>query len=242
VQSDAFERICRLDTIEDRSADFDVTPVGNEWSRRYFDGPFYVFRRDDDLPAISLVFVQTRDGNTGGDPSTLGGGPTDLHLIYQGLSRVAADAVLAGSSSVGPQTFLTIHHPELIALRLALGLPRHPLQLVLSRRARSMSSNRIQVPDTDRESFARLKRDHGIDRISCIGGRVTATALVDAGLVQDIYLTTTAIDGGEPNTPWYAGERKPRLQIIVRKKEVTDRPPLLFEHLAIGGASGLSRS
>lgn len=232
-----------LITIEDRSKQWPVTAIGNAWSRRYFDGPFYLFDPPPDIPAISLVFVQSRNGNTGGDPSALGGGATDLHLIYEGLSRVAADAVLAGASSIGPSTFFTVHHPELVALRLQMGLPRDPMQLILSRHGRSSTSVQrlvsgttspaTLVSGTNRAVFARLKREQGIQRISCIGGRKTATSLVDAGLVQDIYLTTSAIDGGEPNTPWYVGRNPPRLETIVRKKEVTDRSPLLFEHLAI---------
>ena len=40
--------------------------VENAWTRTVFDGPFYVSRpRDPQLPATSLVFVQSRDGNTG---------------------------------------------------------------------------------------------------------------------------------------------------------------------------------
>ena len=229
-----FDEVRPLVTIEDRSSEFPVTPIGNDLSRRYVDGPFYLFDPPADLPAISLVFVQSRNGNTGGpDPSDLGGGPTDLHLIYEGLSRVAADAILAGASSVGANTFLTVHHPELVALRLELGLPRHPLQLVMSRHGRSSSSTRILVPDTNHHMFAHLRRDHGIRRISCIGGAKAATSLVDAGLVQDIYLTTGAMDGGEPNTPWYVGTRPPSLSTIVRKREDSDRNPILFEHLAI---------
>lgn len=244
------DRVRRLITIEDRSADFPVTPIGNEWSRRYFDGPFYVFDVPRDLPAISLVFVQSRNGNTdASDPSDLGGGPTDRHLLYEGLSRVAADAVLAGASSVGPRSFFTVHHPELVTLRLQLGLPRHPLQLVLSHRGRWSALDRLRPPGargddfarlkripvsgTNRDDFARLKRERGIQRISCIGGRTTATSLVDAGLVQDIYLTTSALDGGEPNTPWYAGTKPPSLSTIVRKREDSAVNPILFEHLAI---------
>ena len=229
-----FDGIAPLVTLEDRSADFPVTAIGNHWSRTYFDGPFYLFDEPADLPAISLVFVQTRDGNTGAaDPSTLGGGPTDLHLLYEGLSRVAADAVLAGASSVGPDTFFTVHHPELVKLRLELGLPRDPLQFVLSHHGRSSSPSRKLVSGTNGDVFARLKREYGIRRISCIGGAKTATALVDAGLVQDIYLTTSAIEGGEPQTPWYAGESAPLLSTIVRKREDSAVNPILFEHLAI---------
>jgi riboflavin biosynthesis pyrimidine reductase len=258
----------RLVTLEDRHAGFPVTGIGNAWSREHFDGSFYVFAAPPDRPAISLVFVQTRDGNTGAsNPADLGGGPTDQHLIYEGLSRVAADGVLAGAASVGHSVFFTVTHPELVALRLELGLPRHPAQMVISNdgkfdlEARIFTTPQVQVfllagdacirkvsdeiarrpwirlvPINDdlHATFARLRRDHGIGRISAVGGRVTATSLVDSGLVQDIYLTTSPIDGGEPNTPWYVGTRAPRLDTIVKKREAAERP-ILFEHRALVG-------
>ena len=260
-------RINQLVTIEDRSAAFPVIPIGNVWSRMLFDGPFYLFEAPPDRPAISLVFVQSRDGNTGAsNPSDLGGGATDKLLIYEGLSRVAADAVLAGASSVGHNVFFTIAHPELAALRQELGLPRHPTQMVLSNEgnidlsARVFSNPEVKVlllagPACERAIAPRLgdrpwitvipiggslprafeiaRRDHGIGRISAVGGRVTATSLIDAGLVQDIYLTTSGTDGGESDTPWYVGKRALRLETVVRKREVTVKSPLLFEHLAI---------
>jgi riboflavin biosynthesis pyrimidine reductase len=92
----------------------------------------------------------------------------------------------------------------------------------------------VPINDDLRATFARLRRDHGIGRISAVGGRVTATGLVDSGLVQDIYLTTSPIDGGEPNTPWYVGTRAPRLDTIVKKREAAERP-ILFEHRALVG-------
>lgn len=257
----------RLVTIDDRSGAWPLTPIGSEWSRTYYDGPFHVFQPPADTPAISLVLVQSRDGNTGAsNPADLGGGPTDKYLLYEGLSRVAADAVLAGASSLGRNVFFTVTHPELAALRRKLGLPRHPAQMVISNdgnfdlQSRALSTpdvpafllagrgclrkwseevsrrawiTLIPVEDGLRSAFGRLRRDHGIGRISAVGGRVTATRLVDAGLVQDLYLTTSAIDGGEPDTPWYVGERRPRLETIVKKREVTLASPLLFEHLAI---------
>ena len=61
---------------------------------------------------------------------------------------------------------------------------------------------------------------------------MTATRLVDAGLVQDLYLTTSPITGGEPNTPWYAGTMPPRLATIVKKREVAEAA-ILVEHSAI---------
>jgi len=257
----------RLVTLEDCHDAFPVTGIGNAWSREHFDGPFHVFAAPPDRPAISLVFVQTRDGNTGAaNPEDLGGGPTDKHLIYEGLSRVAADGVLAGASSVGHSVFFTVTHPELVALRLELGLPRHPAQMVISNdgqfdlEARVFTTPEVPVfllagdacvtkvsdavarrpwitlmpiKDDLPATFARLRHDHGIGRISAVGGRVTATSLVDAGLVQDIYLTTSPIEGGEPNTPWYVGRRPLRLKTIVKKREAAEAP-ILFEHLAIG--------
>ena len=259
--------INRLVTIEDRSADWPLLPIGNDWSRKYYDGPFHVFAAPPDRPAISLVFVQSRNGNTGADnPAHLGGGDTDKCLLYEGLSRVAADAVMAGASSVGRHVFFTIDQPELVALRQELGLPRHPIQMVISNAGHiDLSARLFSVPEVpvivlagpgcqqkiapqihDRpwitivpigdslaDAFVRLRRDHHIGRISAVGGRVTATSLVDAGLVQDIYLTTSGIDAGEENTPWYVGERPPRLETIAKKREVTVRSPLLFEHLAL---------
>lgn len=263
--------INRLVTVEDRSSEWPVIPIGNDWSRLYYDGPFHVFAAPQDRPAISLVFVQSQNRNTGADnPGDLGGGETDKCLLYEGLSRVAADAVLAGASSVGRHQFFTVTQPELVALRLELGLLRHPTQMVLSNHGHvDLDARLFTMPDVpvlllagpecerkiapqirDRawiaivpigdslaDVFTRVRRDHHIGRISAIGGRVTATSLVDAGLVQDLYLTTSGIEGGEPDTPWYVGQKPPRLETIAKKREVTARSPLLFEHLAIGPPS-----
>ena len=108
--------------------------VGNDWTARLFDGPFYLSPpADAGRPACSLVFVQSRDGNTeAADPGVFGGGETDKHLVYEGLSRVAADAVLAGAGSVGRDQLFSVWHPQLVGLRAALGLPRHPVQIVAS--------------------------------------------------------------------------------------------------------------
>jgi riboflavin biosynthesis pyrimidine reductase len=260
-------QVRRLITVDDRSNRWPLTAIGNDWSRAFYDGPFHLFQLPVDRPAVSLVFVQSRDGNTVADnPSDLGGGPTDKHLIYEGLSRVAADGVLAGAATVGRSVFFTVKHPQLVALRRDLGLPRHPAQLVLSEQGRIDFTSRLfstpgvpmfllagdecvrrcsmevqrrpwitMVPTNGNlvATLTTLRREYGIDRISAVGGRNAATSLVDAGLVQDIYLTTSAIDAGEPDTPWYTGERMPALDVIVRKREDASERPILFDHLAI---------
>jgi riboflavin biosynthesis pyrimidine reductase len=111
--------------------------IASEWSAALFDGPFYVApSRDPSRPACSLVFVQSADGNTvAPDPAELGGGATDKHLVYEGLSRVRADAVMAGSGTVreGDIVF-SVWHPALVRLRAELGLARHPVQIVATLR------------------------------------------------------------------------------------------------------------
>ena len=77
-----------------------------------------------------------------------GAGATDKHLIYEGLSRVAADAVLVGARTVHPEAFFSVWHPELIALRESLGFPRHPAQVVVSKRGHvDLASLLFNVPD-----------------------------------------------------------------------------------------------
>ena len=49
-----FESVRPLTTIEDRSGEFPVIAIGNEWSRRYFDGPFYVFEPPPEPPLFVL--------------------------------------------------------------------------------------------------------------------------------------------------------------------------------------------
>ena len=111
--------------------------IGNEWSRALFDGDFYRTSVKQDMPQTSLVFVESNSGNTASDdPSSLGGGETDKHLIYEGLSRVDSDAVLAGATTARSDDLVfSVWHPELIALRLELGRSRHPAQVVVVRRS-----------------------------------------------------------------------------------------------------------
>jgi riboflavin biosynthesis pyrimidine reductase len=271
AQAAAAAPIAHFRTIEDRSAAFGCVQIGNSWSQEYYDGLFHLSARTQgELPCVSLCFVQSRDGNTGAqDPDALGGGPTDKHLVYEGLSRVAADGVMAGAATAeGPGAFFSVWHPQLVALRTALGLPRHPAQIVLTGRGcvdleRTLLFNVPDVPvyiiaapaacerleaaasrhatveivpmrgDDLHTSLAYLRYKRGISRISCIGGRTTATVLLDAGYVQDLCLTTTARATGEPGTPFYVGKKKLALDLMVRKRADDSDYPITFEHFAI---------
>src|SRR3954471_15818629 len=256
-------------TLEDTAGRGAFDAIGSAWTRSAFDGSFYQTPAGTGVSA-GVVFVQSREGNTGTrDPASLGGGAVDEHLIYEGLSRVAADAVAAGAGTLHADALFTVWHPELIALRGQLGLPRHPAQVVMSAdgSVRPEEVLLFNVPDVpvfvltsadgrDRlaaalaarpwvtavaarslpEQFDAL-RAAGIRRVSSVGGRRSASALVDAGLVHDIYLTTTRKSGGEPGTPWYVGTRTLRLEPVLIKEWDGAHGAVRFEHL-VPGADG----
>ena len=248
-----------------------MVEYGTAWSREKFDGAFFrtAAAAGSDLPVTSLVFVQSRDGNTVvPDPGTLGGGATDLHLIYEGLSRVDADAVMAGSATArGREIVFSVWHPDLVALRLARGHPRHPAQIVVTDRGNLRLDDGLMFQEPDLRVFVvtrtsmidslrwrvedrpwivpvdggeplslgralRKLRAQGMRVVSCVGGARTATALLQDGLVSDIYLTTSAIDGGEPNTPYYQG---PPLAVdcILLKNGQAEETGVRFEHLVV---------
>lgn len=242
-----------------------ATSIGNAWSARLFDGPFYLSPPSPRRPACCLVFVQSADGNTGAaDPATLGGGSTDKHLVYEGLSRVAADAVLVGARTVrGHDLVFSVWHPELVSLRASLGQPRHPVQIVAAlqglpvermllfnvaeipsmllttadalrqmeqaiRRRPWISSIVMNGPGDLPHAFDRL-RANGIARVSCVGGRTLAASLLDANLADDVYLTTAARAGGEPDTP--LSPRPWRGSVVVRKHGTDAESGVVFEHV-----------
>ncbi len=238
--------------------------IGSPWTEQRFDGLFYLSPLPQRLPACHLVFVQSLDGNTGArNPQTLGGGETDKHLVYEGLTRVAADGVLAGASTVrGGSIVFSVWHPELVRLRQALGQPRHPVQIIATRRGVPIDRELLyNIPElrvvllTSSSGFAAMRdavderpwitpiivesgntiddaferlRAMGVDRISAVGGRGLATELINAGLVQDLYLTTSPIAGGEPGTPIYS--RPLDLHTIVRKRGTLKESGVMFEH------------
>ena len=261
-----------LKTVEGGATD-DLDTVGNRWTRRLFDGDFFLSRVSRlsnvtrDIPATGLVFVQSRDGNTGArNPSSLGGGETDKHLIYDGLSRVAANGVLAGAETIrGSKVIFSVWHPELVELRAAMGLPRHPIQIVATLGGLTFDDTLLfNVPELPvivistavwvekmKEALARRPwirtvamaqpddlpsafrglRSIGVARISAIGGRTIARAMIDAGLVQDLYLTTSPRPGGEPNTPLSPTPLNGTL--VVRKLGTGPEAGVVFEHLIL---------
>jgi riboflavin biosynthesis pyrimidine reductase len=259
-------------TVEAHTDVAGLTSIGNPWTLDHFDGPFFESSaHDPSLPAVNTVFVQSADGNTGTpNPPELGGGLTDKHLIYEGLSSVHADAIITGASTIrGEQMIMAVWHPELVALRASLGLDRYPVQVVATHSGdldvgssllynvpdvrvyviTNDAGRRVLEPHVARRPWIRilsggpdsdvigglrtLRASAGITRVSSIGGRMLTTQLIDAGVVQDIYLTTSPKPGGEPNTPFYTGGRPLNTTPIVRKVGRDEEAGVVFEHLRL---------
>jgi riboflavin biosynthesis pyrimidine reductase len=251
--------------------DGELVAFGSEWTARLFDGPFYQSRHPAQrgLPIVNLVFVQSRDGNTiAANPQLLGGGHTDKHLIYEGLSRVNADAVLSGAITARSRSLvLSVWHPELVRLRLSLGKPRHPMQVVVTTtgdlhfdeglmfqeadlrscliapspavgplRARAARTPWVEVIDAGeplslRRGLAQLAA-RGVHVVSAIGGRRTSQSLLDERTVADVYLTTSPINAGQPETPFYTGPPLSRT-VVVEIRGTGPDAGVRFEHFEL---------
>ena len=122
-------------TVLEDAGGVDLLAIGSSWSRALFDGDFYrsAGAKSPDLPAVTLVHDWPADDpREEGGPGPLGDATT-VHLIHEGLARVDADGVLGGVGVVRePDYVASVWHPELVALRLSRGLPRHPVQIVVS--------------------------------------------------------------------------------------------------------------
>jgi hypothetical protein len=148
----AFEAYCRekeraaltapvsgYSTVLEDGEGVDLLAIGSTWSRGLFDGDFYrsAGSRSPDLPAVTLVhhWPAHDPRKPAGLPPTVDA--TTLHLIHEGLARVDADGVLGGRGVVLECGYVaSVWHPELVALRLSRGLPRHPVQIVVSESGR----------------------------------------------------------------------------------------------------------
>jgi riboflavin biosynthesis pyrimidine reductase len=161
--------------------------------------------------------------------------PVLVHLrATLGLPRHPAQVVVSASGALRAED-LMFNVPEVPVFLVTTdgGAPR--LASILERRPWVRAVSAGESLDL-RAALSRLRREYGVRTVSAIGGRTLATSLLDAGAVADLYLTTGAAAGGEPNTPFYAGRGFERA-LCVRKALGAPGSEVVFEHFVVG-ASG----
>jgi riboflavin biosynthesis pyrimidine reductase len=121
-------------TIAEEVGGADLLSFGSAWTRQLFDGDFHrsAGPASPELPSVGLLVTDV-DADVEGRDWTGTLGATVPHLLFEGLTRIDADAVLGGlGAATGDNQICSVWHPELVGLREARGLPRHPVQVLVT--------------------------------------------------------------------------------------------------------------
>lgn len=173
-------------------------------------------------PRLFLNMVATLDGRTtlGGRSGPIGG-EGDRELFH--ALRTVPDAILAGTGTVGAERYgRMVRDPQRRALREAAGLAGDPVAVMISRRGRfpfeaplfeapeqqvilysgvavQAPSGRVEVVVMDDPRPRAVLDDlaaRGIGSTLCEGGPRLNHALLEDGVVDDLFLTLGALVAG----------------------------------------------
>jgi riboflavin biosynthesis pyrimidine reductase len=164
--------------------------------------------------------VATVDGRAALNGSAVGiGSPADKHLMRE--LRAEADVVLHGAGTVRADPLSARVPHDMIAARLAAGLSEQPLGAIVTRSGNLPSEHPyyesptviyvvgdhdvpVSKPTVEIRHITSVVdvcsdlRSRGVQRVLCEGGPTLNTALFNANLVDEIFLTVAPkIIGGE---------------------------------------------
>jgi 5-amino-6-(5-phosphoribosylamino)uracil reductase len=161
-----------------------------------------------DRPYVVANMVASADGR-----STVEGlsaplsSPADRALFH--ALRGQVDAILAGTGTLRSERYRRlIRQPERREQRRVRGLQPDPVAVVLSRSGDLPDDIELLTdPDQPRAIFTgadadpttalrRLREEHGVRSLLCEGGPVLLGALVQAGLVDELFLSVAPILAG----------------------------------------------
>ena len=174
-------------------------------------------RAPDDRPAVALNMVVSVDGRAALHGASAGlSHPADRELFHALRGRV--DAVLAGTRTLRIEGYgRLVKDARRRAAREARGLAGDPLAVVLSRSGDVPDVPLLADPQqpsvvltgadaAPAEAFSRLRLEHGVRSLLCEGGPTLNRGLLDAGVVDELFVTLSPLlAGGEPPFALLAG-------------------------------------
>ena len=160
----------------------------------------------EDRPWVSGIMVSSLDGRaTLEGTSRKLGGPQDLQMLL--ALRRRADALIVGPGTVAAEGYGPLPCPAVLVSRTfelpwEAGLFAAPGQrvLVYTRAGGSvpdLPADVELVPEDDLRAVLADLRARGIERLLCEGGPTVNRALLDAGLLDELFLTLSPVVSGE---------------------------------------------
>jgi riboflavin biosynthesis pyrimidine reductase len=157
-------------------------------------------------PWVSGIMVSSLDGRaTLEGTSRKLGGPQDLEMLR--ALRRRADALIVGPGTVAAEGYGPLPCPAVLVSRSfelpwAAGLFAAPGQRVLLYTRADGSVPDLPadveiVPQDDLRAVLADLRTRGIERLLCEGGPTINRALLDAGLLDELFLTLSPVVSGE---------------------------------------------
>ena len=157
-------------------------------------------------PWVSGIMVSSLDGRaTLEGTSRKLGGPQDLQMLL--ALRRRADALIVGPGTVAAEGYGPLPCPAVLVSRSfelpwEAGLFAAPGQrvLVYTRAEGSvpdLAADVELVPEDDLRAVLADLRARGIERLLCEGGPTVNRALLDAGLLDELFLTLSPVVSGE---------------------------------------------
>jgi len=157
-------------------------------------------------PWVSGIMVSSLDGRaTLEGTSRKLGGPNDLQMLL--ALRRRADALIVGPGTVAAEGYGPLPCPAVLVSR-SFELPWEAA-LFAAPGQRILVYTRVQgsvpdvpaavelVPEDDLRAVLADLRARGIERLLCEGGPTVNRALLDAGLLDELFLTLSPVVSGE---------------------------------------------
>jgi riboflavin biosynthesis pyrimidine reductase len=160
----------------------------------------------EDGPWVSGIMVSSLDGRaTLEGTSRKLGGPQDLEMLR--ALRRRADALIVGPGTVAAEGYGPLPCPAVLVSRSfelpwEAGLFAAPGQRVLlytraDGSVPDLAADVELVPEDDLRAVLADLRARGIERLLCEGGPTINRALLDAGLLDELFLTLSPVVSGE---------------------------------------------